>query len=307
MSATLLYILCQKNYCLNKQITYSEEPIKQKWNGIAQHIAYTVQEKTGIMVLSFMATLEEVSVYSIYFLIMEGLRGFIYSVTSSFTSYLGNILAKGEKDKLLSNFTKIEWVLHTITVFTFASCAVLIIPFIRVYTQGISDAEYVVQYFPFIMCTAVGCRCLQLPYNIVVQAAGHFKETQNSAIIEPVIDVIISVLLVGYMGLSGVAIGMLVSIFYRMLYLSLYLTKRILQSSKRLLMKRLLVDILMAVAIYMSCIFINMSNVTYVSWILMALQVVTIAILVTFVINLACYRQFTKGFLINTILRCVHK
>ena len=109
------------------------------------------------------------------------------------------------------------------------------------------------------------------------------------------------------MGLSGVAIGMLVSIFYRMLYLSLYLTKRILQSSKRLLMKRLLVDILMAVAIYMSCIFINMSNVTYVSWILMALQVVTIAILVTFVINLACYRQFTKGFLINTILRCVHK
>lgn len=297
----------KKNYCLNKQITYSEEPIKQKWNGIAQHIAYTVQEKTGIMVLSFMATLEKVSVYSIYFLIMEGLRGFIYSVTSSFTSYLGNILAKGEKDKLLSNFTKIEWVLHTITVFTFASCAVLIIPFIRVYTQGISDAEYVVQYFPFIMCTAVGCRCLQLPYNIVVQAAGHFKETQNSAIIEPVIDVIISVLLVGYMGLSGVAIGMLVSIFYRMLYLSLYLTKRILQSSKRLLMKRLLVDILMAVAIYMSCIFINMSNVTYVSWILMALQVVTIAILVTFVINLACYRQFTKGFLINTILRCVHK
>lgn len=296
----------RKHYLLNKQITYSEEPIRQKWNGVAQHIAYTVQEKTGIMVLSFMATLEEVSVYSIYFFIMEGLRGFIYSITSSLTSFLGNILAKGEKEKLITNFAKIEWVLHTITVLTFASCAVLVIPFIRVYTMGINDANYVVQYFPFIMCAAVGCRCLQLPYNIVVQAAGHFKETQTSAIIEPVIDIIISVALVNYIGLSGVAIGMFLSIFYRMLYLSIYLTRHIIHTSIRLLAKRYVVDIIMFVLIYFCCTPFSMDNVSYVSWTRMAIHVVIIATIVTLVINLVFYHHYTQGFIRHTVWRFIH-
>ena len=161
-------IYVRRHYSLNKRIHYDVEPIRQKWNGVAQHLAYAVQEKTGIVVLSLMATLESVSIYSVYFLITTGLRGLIYSVTSSLTSFLGNILAKGEKDTLTRNFYRIEWAMHTITLLCFSSAAILIVPFVRVYTAGINDANYIVPYFPYLMCAAVACRCLQLPYNIVV-------------------------------------------------------------------------------------------------------------------------------------------
>jgi len=297
----LYMVYVKRHYQLDKTVKYDVEPIRQKWNGVAQHLAYTVQEKTGFVVLSFMATMVEVSIFSIYFIIMEGLRGFIYSVTSSLTSFLGNILAKGEKSTLIRNFIRIEWALHTITVLAFSSAAVLIIPFVKVYTRGITDANYIVPIFPFLMCAAIGCRCLQMPYNIVVQAAGHFKETQNSAIIEPVIDIILSVVLVGKYGLSGVALGMLVSIIYRMLYLSLYLTRHILHNSRLLLFKRLFVDIIMVLAIVVSCSLISEASSSYISWIVMAIKVVSTAALVILLFNLAFYKRLSIDFVNHTV------
>lgn len=289
----------RRNYNVNRKIEYIVEPIKQKWNGVAQHIAFTVQEKTGVVVLSFMASLVEVSIYSVYFLILEGLRGLVYSVTSSLTSYLGNILAKNEQKTLVRNFIRIEWSLHTITILFFSSAATLIVPFVKVYTDGISDADYIVPVFPYLMCAAIGCRCLQMPYNIVVQAAGHFKETQNSAIIEPIINIILSVLLVSKYGLSGVALGMLVSIIYRMLYLSIYLTRHILCTSKKELLKRFIVDIILIVLIIVSCLYITLGQLSYLSWCFMATKVFVFATMVTFVVNVVFYRQQTIGFVTN--------
>ena len=295
-------IYVRKHYSLNKKIHYDVEPIKQKWNGVAQHLAYAVQEKTGVVILSLMATLESVSIYSVYFLITTGLRGLIYSVTSSLTSFLGNIMAKGEKETLARNFYRIEWAMHTITLLCFSSAAILIVPFVRVYTAGINDADYIVPYFPYLMCAAVACRCLQLPYNIVVQAAGHFKETQNSAIIEPVLDIAFSVLLVSKFGLTGVALGFLISITYRMLYMSLYLTRHILHTSRRQLLKRYVVDIVIVTAVIAACSIIPECQISYFSWILMAVKVLALASIITTVINMVFYRQLTIDFIKSTVL-----
>lgn len=288
----LLYsVYVKKHYSINRRIKYDVEPIKQKWNGIAQHLAFTVQEKTGMVVLTIMATLNEVSIYSVYFIIMQGLRGIVYSVTSSLTSFLGNIIAKNENEVLHRDFLRIEWALHTVTVLLFSSAAVLIIPFISVYTAGIDDVNYVVPVFPYIMCAATGFRCLQMPYNVVVQAAGHFKETQNSAIIEPVIDIVLSVILVIRFGITGVAIGMLISIIYRMLYLSLYLTRHIVYASKLSLLKQLLVDAIQIIIIICSCSFISIGELSYLSWIIMSVKVVLLASIITGVVNLVFYHR----------------
>ena len=45
-------IYINKHYKLERKIKYSEEPIKQKWNGIAQHIAAVVLEGTDVVVLT---------------------------------------------------------------------------------------------------------------------------------------------------------------------------------------------------------------------------------------------------------------
>lgn len=284
----------KQKYSIDKGVKLIGEPIKQKWNGIAQHLAYTVQEKTSVIVLSVLSSLESVSVFSVYYLVLEGIRGLVYTVSSSLTSYIGNIIASEQFCILKAKFLEMEWFIHTIAILVFSCASVLIIPFISVYTEGITDANYLVPYFPICLCAAVCCRCLQLPYNIVVQAAGHFKETQNSAILEPILNICISVILVAKYNLVGVALGMLTSVVYRFGYLSLYLTNNIVYSTKKGLLKRIVVDIIIAIAVVYPCSHLKMQDIGYLPWVFLSIKVVIWATMVAVITNLLFYRDYLK-------------
>ena len=57
------------------------------------------------------------------------------------------------------------------------------------------------------MLVAEGIYCIRLPYQAAVYAAGHFKQTRNGAAAEAVINISLSVCLVPFAGLIGVAVG----------------------------------------------------------------------------------------------------
>ena len=67
----LLKEYVKRKYKLN--INHKEKSnyiIKQKWDGLAQHIAFVVHSNTDIAILSIFSTMKEVSVYSVYLLII---------------------------------------------------------------------------------------------------------------------------------------------------------------------------------------------------------------------------------------------
>lgn len=59
-------IYVKKHYNINWKIKYTGNPIKQKWNGLAQHLTSYVFQNTDIMVLSLFSTMSNVSIYSVY-------------------------------------------------------------------------------------------------------------------------------------------------------------------------------------------------------------------------------------------------
>ena len=67
-------VVVKRKYRIEKNIKYSDEPIKQKWNGMAQHIATVVFENTSVLVLTILSTFENVSIYGVYHLVTNGLK-----------------------------------------------------------------------------------------------------------------------------------------------------------------------------------------------------------------------------------------
>ena len=61
-----LVFYVKKNYSIDQKITYTDEPIKQKWNGMAQHFASYVLNGTDNIVLTMFSTLGNVSICSVY-------------------------------------------------------------------------------------------------------------------------------------------------------------------------------------------------------------------------------------------------
>ena len=93
-------------------------------------------------------------------------------------------------------FSFTEWAIHSIAGFVYGCTAILIVPFIMVYTKGVYDINYNVPIFALLITLANLSHTLRLPYSIIVLSSGHYKETQNSYIITSAINLVISVIFV---------------------------------------------------------------------------------------------------------------
>lgn len=82
------------------KVKYTEEPITQKWNGVAQHVAAIVLDGTDTIVLTLFATLEDVSIYSVYYLVVNGVKQLFMSLTKGVESLMGELWAKQELKEL---------------------------------------------------------------------------------------------------------------------------------------------------------------------------------------------------------------
>lgn len=291
----LLSAIAKRRYTIDRSIELTEEPIKQKWNGLAQHISGVVLGNTDVVVLTLLSSLENVSIYAVYSLIVNGVKQIVVSMTNGFRALFGNMLAKDETDTLNDTFDCVEWLLHTLVTFVFLLTAFLIVPFVRVYTKDITDANYIVPTFACLITLAQAAYCLRLPYYVMVNAAGHYKQTQMSAIIEASINIVLSVTLVFRFGLVGVAIGTFAAMTYRTLYLVNYLKKSILFRKMDHFFKHILIDVCEVLIIYLIVNtfpgYFMMNQISFISWTVLAFKLAVMSIVLFAVINGTLYSQ----------------
>lgn len=288
-----LYLFVKKHYKLNLKLKLNDEPIKQKWNGLAQHISSVVLSRTAVAVLTFYS-LVSVSVYNVYFLVVSGLQLIIDSLTNAVQPYIGNIYATQEKNLLNKVFSIWEWISHGFITLLYSCAGILMIPFVRVYTKGITDGNYIVPVFSALITLAYASFCLRYPYTIMIKAAGHYKETQWSCILEAGINIVLSIIFVNIWGLPGVALAILIAMIYRTMYCVFYLERNILYRPRGYYFRNLIVDIIAAVVCIVATSWVRLTSITWIGWIFMALKVAIICILVVLAINSIFYHKMMK-------------
>lgn len=286
-----IYLYVRKHYKIDTKIKYDNEPIPQKWNGMAQHVAAVILDGTDTVVLTLFATLSEVSIYSVYFLVVKGVKQLFMSMTNGITSLIGELWARQEIVELKKTFGWTEWVIHTGTTFVFGVTAVLIVPFVRVYTLGINDADYVQPLFAALIVAANAAHCLRLPYNIMILAAGHYKQTQNNYIIAAILNIVVSILAVKAWGLIGVAIGTLLAMGYQTVWMAWYDSKHLIKWPFRNFVKQVVVDIVTVTLCSITSSVFSMRSVSYMGWIINAIEVAVVWLIIMVVINTVFYKD----------------
>lgn len=223
----------KKYHNLHSYDSKSDYAIANRWGGFAQNLAHFVNLNTDIVVITLFLSFTDVSVYTVYLLPITALRSIISSMTNSYQSALGKYYAQGEKELLRTNFDKFNNFNLSITIAMFGTCLILINPFVSLYTQNINDANYYQPIFAVLITIANMFFCMREPYRFLVLAAGKFKETNFGAVMEAIINLALSIILINQYGLIGVAIGTLIAVVYRFVYLVVYLKKNILYKQYR--------------------------------------------------------------------------
>lgn len=306
LTTSLIYVLrplalaiyVRKHYNINWKIKYEGEPVKQKWNGVAQHVSAVILDGTDNIVLTIFAGLKAVSIYSVYNLVVSGVKQLLISTTNGIQSLIGELWAKQELEALRNFFGWVEWSIHTGTTFVFGVTSVLVLPFVSVYTKGITDVNYYQPLFAILIVAANAGHCLRLPYNIMILAGGHYKQTQSNYIIAAMINIVISVLAVNSWGLVGVAVGTVIAMFYQTIWMAVYDSKNFIKWPLKKFAKQVMVDLITVVLLHLIVnapilgAFFVMQETTYISWVLMAIKVSVTACIVVLILNRFLYRPY---------------
>ena len=207
------------------------ETISQSKNVLVHQVASIVCNSTDVLVLTyFVRNLKLVSIYNVYIMIFDAVKSLILNVFSSVNFIMGQTY---HKDIVLyRKYHHIYEVMDIAVSFTMYSIAyIMMTPFLEVYTKGISDISYIDKYLPLLFAMTKLLTSAREPASQLINYAGHFKKTQNRAIIETIINVIVSIVASYFLGIYGVLLGTIVALGYRTIDMYLYTSRRFLDRS----------------------------------------------------------------------------
>lgn len=227
----VMYSLYVKKHYTLPPVPSGEAKLPQKWTGIGQHIAYFLHTNTDVVLLTLFADTNLVAIYAVYNMVIGNIRSITESFSSGMEAEFGRCIAQGQYDQLKQVYRRFKTLLVSISILLFCCTGILIVPFVKLYTAGITDADYIRPTFSMILLIAEAVNCMVLPCSCMAVAANHIKQTKMGAYGEAAINICLSCALIFWEPLLGVAIATLVATIFRAIYYQCYAAKHFLRVS----------------------------------------------------------------------------
>jgi len=288
-------VYVKKHFKIDLKLADEKYSLKNKWDGFAQHIASVIHNNTDVTVLTFFCSLTDVSIYSIYHMVTIGIKSIVQSFIGGIDASFGDMIAKDEDENLKRKFNMFEIFYHSVITILYTCTLLLLISFIKIYSLGINDANYIRPLFGYLLVISEFVWAIRLPYSSITLVAGHFKETKRGAWIEAITNIVISVICVVKYGLVGVAIGTIISMFIRTVEFMYHTNKYILKRSILDSLKKIVIIIIEVILITGLVKYIpRIEIVSYFTWIIDAIIVFIITSFIVLFINMIVFKNDFK-------------
>lgn len=243
--AYLLYVKSKYKF-----IDYKAEPderaISKRWNVLIHSIAGIVVNHTDIVILTLFASLKTVSLYSVYNMVFGQMSNMIQMVFTQAPQASFGRLYNQDKEKFTKIYLAYESIFTALLCVLVSISLVMILPFVKIYTAGINDITYIDWRLQVLFALILLMSQLRAPAIIAINVTGYFKETQNGAIIEAIINIVVSLFLFFAvdMGIYGLLIGTVISYIYRTTDVIIFVYKKILQKKLKKYVSMLVTNLL---------------------------------------------------------------
>lgn len=250
ISAYCKHFYPQIDYKDNKRVRFD-----QQRSALIVQLATVVTYNTDLITLTFFAgenSLVEVSVYSVYMLTYSVIVNSLLVIYNSFYPAFGKQIAQHNSEELLRKFDMYEYIYQIVLAVVYSVYAVSFHPFVRIYTSGVNDGNYNRFYTIILFWFAAYTAQIKDSSYIFINAAGKYKETCRFHVWEAVINISISIILVGRYGMFGVLIGTIISHIYFDIMISKYVSEDIVGNNLPRTYGRILRNLLLLVVLFVS-------------------------------------------------------
>jgi O-antigen/teichoic acid export membrane protein len=272
IQALIISIYARVHY---KNIDYYAAPDKsalgQRWDALYMQILGAVTGAAPVMILTLVAPLEHVSVYTIYNMVFSALMGILGIFVNGINASFGSLLHAKNERYVQGVYAEFETIYYCAISTLYTVACILIVPFVRIYTRNVTDTNYLLPGLGILFSLNAFFYNLKTPQGMMVQAAGHFKQTRHQNTIQALILVVFGIVLGKMFGIYGVLSASIMSNLTRCVILFFYVPNKIIKDTPIKTIKRTLVSLINGIVLF---------------------------ILLTFVVNIFVIDNFTKWFVI---------
>ena len=196
------------------------------------------------------------------------------------------MIARKQQDILQKTYQEFELVYYAIIAWAFSCTMVLIMPFIKLYTAGITDANYNLPLIAVLFTLNGLLHNLKTPQGMLVISAGLYRETRWQVTIQGLIAVIGGVVFVQYWGLAGILMGSILSNIYRDIDLLFYIPRKLTKLRVRNSFVRMIRVFICSIIIYLPFLeFVHIDCSNYLEWVGWAIITAAYAFIVVVIAN----------------------
>lgn len=256
-----------------------------------------------VATLIFSKDLSQVSILSVYNMVLGGIAGIFSIFTTGTQAAFGDLIVRNDTKRLQETYKEFETGFYLLITWAYACTLILLMSFIQLYTKSLDDAEIYIRPWLAVLLVINGLfNHLKTPQGMMVMAAGMYKETRYQVTIQAAIGLVFSTLFGLFWGLEGVVGGMILGHLYRTIDLLFYVPKYITGLKWQYSLRRMLRAILIIVLCYIPFLFIKYQPPSFWWWILVALIVAICVFVVALVTNLIFDYKMVKNLFNRVVL-----
>lgn len=293
----VLFILSHRMFRIDKKVAPDNTALKGRWDVLANSLSNIVHENVDVFFITVFCSAKELSVYSMYYIVADGLTKVFQVITNGLEAGFGNMWARKQYDTLNQNLRQYEYIIYALSALLFGCMTVLVVPFMSVYMRNVTDVNYMRTSLGVCIAIAQIMMSLRTPYVLLVQAAGHYKQVKFAGYAEAGINIVLTVVLVLKLGIVGAIIGTIVANTFRTVMYGSYVSKHMLNRKFSEIVKRFIwLAAVWGISVGLSYIVLKYITVTgWGSWVLAAIITFAIHAAVVLILSVIFYRNDLKN------------
>lgn len=231
LQLVIYYLYMNKHY---SWIDYNSAPLDAKlpdrYSFFINEISWTIFSSTDMIILSIFMSTSLSSIYSVYNMVFVALNGVLFTIYNAVNYNLGKDYSY-DIEKYKKTHDLYNSIFMSLITILMSVAYILIIPFVKLYTSGVNDINYIYKGLPLLFCLVHLLSWSRYVSGNLSDISGYVKQTSYISVIEAVLNIVLSIVLVRFLGIIGVLLGTVIVLPIKVVYLTWLSDKKILKRS----------------------------------------------------------------------------
>ncbi len=267
---------------------------KNRWDVLLLQISINTSTALPVLIVSQMLGYEDANVYAVFGLVINAVIAIVSALSSGVAPVFGEKIAL--KQNISAMYRVYEWGVSFALTLIFSVCSIMILPFVKLYVAVVDDINYVYPSYALLFSLWGALYSFRIPATAVINAAALYKENRATNIINLAIQIVLGMVLTYFGGMNGVLIAMIAAALHRDISMALTIDRKLMPNTfVRTVLHQVVICLIIVLSYYVGLLFVNIEQITVISWIVAAMASVVVLIIPLVIIYVFTDFKVAKG------------